>query len=209
MNTFRIRTCALALSAAVALSACSDILGSRTGNVSEILVIVPSIVLGVGETMQLRARVMEREGTRSRDYTVTWRSRDKSVVTVDSKGLVRARGRGIARVTATAGNREWSTVLQVYDAKVKLVPDSLVISLADSLQVLGAATYDGDRHLVGESARFTIRGTGVVALRPCDGRCSGSSRGTTMFVTPLNVGTARVVVEWLGASDTAVVRITP
>jgi|GEM_PF-2748275 len=208
MNTFRIRTCALALSAAVALTACSDIFGSRTRNVADAEVNVPRSVLGIGETIQLTVTVRDRTGAVLPDYPVVWSSTDRSILTVDGAGRVQARGRGVTWVSTSVGERVVGASLQVYDAKVK-VDDSLGISLADSSRMLAAATYDGDRHIVGQSARFTVQDTGVVALRDCGGACTGNSRGTRVFVTPLNVGTARVVVEWLGASDTAIVRVTP
>ena len=57
-----------------------------------------------GATVQLEARVGDRNGGEMTGVAVTWSSSAPSVATVDVSGLVSAAGRGVATITATAGN---------------------------------------------------------------------------------------------------------
>lgn len=66
--------------------------------------------LSVGDTLTLRVANVTDVGPLS----VTWMSSNAAVVTVDSTGFVRARGTGLATITARRAVRSGSTTIRVY-----------------------------------------------------------------------------------------------
>ena len=53
--------------------------------------------LNIGKTLKLKANVLPSNAT---DKSLVWSSDDESVATVDSNGLVTAKGKGFANITA-------------------------------------------------------------------------------------------------------------
>lgn len=166
--------------------------------------------LGVGESRQLGVEVRDTAGNLLANYPVQWASSDTTLAVVTQTGLVTARGRGMVNITVAAGSRKAGGTLQVYQARVSFSPDSLVFAgPTASFQWLYAGTWDGDNPLLGQSATFVVQDTTVVRMEGCEGACSGSTRGTTVKVTPLKAGTTRIIATWRGAADTAMVRVAP
>ena len=69
----------------------------------------------VGDTIRLKAEVLDRNGQPMAAAAVTWANNDTSVVTVDQSGLVTASGNGTATITATSGAASGSAAVTVVD----------------------------------------------------------------------------------------------
>ena len=63
----------------------------------------------LGATVQLTAEVRDQNGRVLVGATVTWRSSDTRVATVDASGLVTGVAVGVATITASADNGQWGT----------------------------------------------------------------------------------------------------
>lgn len=74
-----------------------------------------SAELETGETLQLTATVAPANAT---DKTVTWKSSDETIATVDQNGLVKAVGIGEATITASAGDQTAECALTVKSGTV-------------------------------------------------------------------------------------------
>jgi len=88
------------------LPACNDSSVDPEANVVATVQVTPAVAtLAVaGETRQLSASAKNARGQTIGGVTITWRSQDTSVVTVDPTGLVTARGSGTAAITASVGH---------------------------------------------------------------------------------------------------------
>lgn len=75
---------------------------SETISVSKIVLSKTKLSLKVGDSFILKATVSPSDAT---DKTLTWKSSNDSVATVDSKGKVTAKGPGTAKITVTAGGK--------------------------------------------------------------------------------------------------------
>ena len=73
----------------------------------------------LGTTVQLTAEVRDQQAIVIR-ATVTWRSSDTSVATVDASGLVTAVANGIATIHASAGSASGSAVVTVMQSVVSV-----------------------------------------------------------------------------------------
>ena len=65
----------------------------------------------VGETVQLQATVRDTNGNTVPGATVSWRSSNTAVATVNASGIVTARGNGTATITATSGGKSVSMTI--------------------------------------------------------------------------------------------------
>lgn len=91
--------------------------------------------LVVGSKVDLSAEVIPENAT---DKTVTWKSSDESVATVDASGLVLAVGAGNVTIAASAGNTEDSVVIKVVNNEI---PAESVILSETSIELLtGSST---------------------------------------------------------------------
>lgn len=70
--------------------------------VSSVVVSPPSVSLAEGDTLRLRAEARDAGASEVEGTEFSWSSADVSVATVDSTGLVHARVRGTARISAAA-----------------------------------------------------------------------------------------------------------
>ena len=74
------------------------------------VVVTPDAVTltAIGQTAQLDAQVQYEAGAATSDHLVVWSSRNPSVASVTSGGLVTALSNGTADITATAGQKQES-----------------------------------------------------------------------------------------------------
>lgn len=110
----------------------------------------------VGDTLALAASAADERGAALAVLPVTWRSLDTAVATVDSAGLVVARGPGRARIEVTLGARRAEAVVVVDPRAVAIMPDTTVARpLAEGeVRALGAQVLDGRGHAI---PRATVR----------------------------------------------------
>ena len=162
-----------------------------------------AVLLEPGATVQLEARVGDRNGGEMTGVAVTWSSSAPSVATVDVSGLVSAAGRGVATITATAGNVAGMSKVMVAD------PDRA------ALEALYSAT-DGPNWVNNENwltdaplaEWYGVRadGSGRVVELSLAGRWDSDARGWVRHglsgVIPTELANlARLEVLHLGAND--------
>ena len=70
-------------------------------------------LMSLGATVQLAARVLDRNGQAVSDAVVSWSSGDESVATVSAEGLVTAVMNGTAQITARSGSASFSVTVTV------------------------------------------------------------------------------------------------
>ena len=104
--------------------------------VSSVVVSPPSASLAEGDTVRLRAEARDARGNEVTGTGFSWSSTDGSVATVDSTGLVHARVRGTARISAAADAISGTAEITVTP---RLIPPSQVVDegTSHSLQTTG------------------------------------------------------------------------
>lgn len=118
---------------------------------------------------------------------VEWESSDTLVATVDSTGLVTARGIGEATITADAGETATATIVVVpATAALVLHPAIDTLSLGDSLQLFAQAYDANSVPVLGVRYDFVSSNTGIITV---------DSVGLVRTVAP---GDARITVSAAG-----------
>ena len=104
--------------------------------VSSVVVSPPSASLAEGDTVRLRAEARDARGNEVAGTGFSWSSADASVATVDSTGLVRARVRGTARISAAADAITGTAEITVTP---RLIPPNPAVDegTSHSLQTIG------------------------------------------------------------------------
>ena len=113
-------------------------------------------LVSVGETVQLTATVHDQHGAVMTGVAATWSSRDPSVVTVSSGGLVAAEGSGATAVEASAGDAVGSAAMTTEQrpAEVRVSPSAeTLVALGDTVR-LSAEALDANGHAI-QGAEFT------------------------------------------------------
>lgn len=174
--------------------------------VGSVEVKTPTHVLGTRDTLRLTAVVRDTAGAVIPRPTVQWSSGDPTIATVDSSGLVTGQRKGMVWITVASGGHSSGVSLSVFEPRVTFVPDSLVLTSQEPAR-WGVRLENGAESVLGATAKFSISDTTVARIEGCDSRCTGTNRGTTIFVYAKRSGTAKVVAQWLGAADTAVLRV--
>jgi uncharacterized protein YjdB len=116
-----------------------------------------------------------------------WESSDTLVATVDSTGLVTARGIGVAVITALAGEKATATIVIVpATATLVLLPATDTLLLGDSLQLFAQAYDANSAPVTGVRYDFASGNTGIATV---------DSLGLVRTVAP---GDARITVSAAG-----------
>jgi len=74
-------------------------------------------LMAIGETVQLTAAVLDRNGQPVEGAVITWSSSDENIATVTPQGLVTAVMNGVAQITAHAGTVTSHVTVQVTDTQ--------------------------------------------------------------------------------------------
>ncbi|HSJ64438.1 MAG TPA: Ig-like domain-containing protein [Gemmatimonadaceae bacterium] len=158
------------------------------------LLVAPDVdTLYVGDTIQAGDSVRFHVAVRTYsgdtvDFTgARWESSDPLVATVDSTGLVTARGVGQATITAIAGERATATlvVLQA-TAVLVLLPTLDTLVLGDSLQLFAQAYDATGAPVVGVRYAFSADADTVATV------------DSVGLVRAVGVGDARIAVTAAG-----------
>lgn len=152
----------------------------------------------LGETQQLGATVLDRDGQPIPDAPVTWASTDASVVTVSTAGLVTAAGNGSARVTAISGSAEGAAAVTVAQVlvlfEVSPTADTLV-SLGETVQLATRSLDDNGNAIPGIRVEWSSADESVATV-DADG-----------LVTAVSNGNAAITASGGGSAATAAVTV--
>ena len=151
----------------------------------------------LGETVQLSAVVLDRQGTAMAGAGVTWASSAPSVATVGETGLVTAVGNGSAVVTATFGWISGSATVTVAQApaSVAVTPPASTVEAGATVR-LAAQAFDANGHPA--PASFVWRSADTTLARvDAYGLVTGVGHGTASITASVgDVGaSAEITVE--------------
>ena len=140
--------------------------------------------LVVGSSLQLTATVSPENAT---DKSLTWRSNNKMVATVDSSGKITALAPGSAKITVTTNN-EGKTA--IFDVTVFEIPATSVIMdiTEDSIQIGETLQLTATVNPSYSSNVTWSSGNESVATVDHIGRVTGISEGSTTIIAATNNG---------------------
>lgn len=141
-----------------------------------------------GETLQLTTTIYPDSAT---NKTVTWKSSDKTVATVDESGLVTAVGNGTADITATTEDGNYTATckvtVEIPELTLSLDKSELTLTQTEEQQKLTATVSDTEEKVTWLSsdpfvATVTKDGT-VTAIANGTATITASARGKTASCT--------------------------
>ena len=143
-----------------------------------------------GETLQLTATIYPDSAT---NKTVTWKSSDKTVATVDESGLVTAVGNGTANITATTEDGNFKATCQVTveipELTLSLDKSELTLTQTEEQQKLTATVSDPEEKVTWLSS------DPFVATVTRDGTVTAIANGTATITASARDKTASCTVE--------------
>ncbi len=180
---------------------------ANPNQVATVLVTPDSSELSIGDTVQLSATAYNLDGLELQDKTISWRSNDTQIVTVDNAGLVTAQSNGTAQIFAIAdGIESMPVVIKVASASERT--GQFVASPGSGYNVEGTATLrildNGQLELELGSDFSASRGPGLVVILSSSSVVSSSSlnlgklnsfKGSQTYEVPSNVELS--TYEWV------------
>lgn len=170
--------------------------------VASIALVPDTLVLLVGEQARFFATPLDANGNALSGRTVSWKTSDALIASVDADGIVTGIALGLATVTATIDGVTATGGIRIAApassiARTTISPKTAQLSALGQQLQLVASSYAADSTRVPGSYRYTVSGTaGVLSV---------DSFG---LVTAVGLGTANVVVsEAGGTSDTASISV--
>lgn len=143
-----------------------------------------------GETLQLTATIYPDSAT---NKTVTWKSSDKTVATVDESGLVTAVGNGTANITATTEDGNYTATCQVTveipELTLSLDKTELTLTQTEEQQKLTATVSDPEEKVTWLSS------DPFVATVTRDGTVTAIANGTATITASARDKTASCTVK--------------
>ena len=161
------------------------------------LTVYETTLTAIGQTVQIRATVLDQDSKAITGATVAWTSSDVGVATVNSSGLVTAAGNGSTLIKATAGALSASanvTVTPTVD-RVAISPVSDTLAAVGDKVQLTATAFDGDSIISG------------IVFTWSSGDSSVATVGDNGLVTALSNGTAQVTATAGNKRATATVSV--
>ena len=149
-----------------------SIVGAKDGTtaVTDIEIADHEDELEVDKTMTLTATVIPSDAT---DSTLTYRSSDENIATVNSSGEVKGIAKGDVTITISAGavTKRVNLKVKVATKKIELDTTYLVLALGDSHQLLARVLpEEADQSVTFESGKpeiVSVSPTGVVTAKKC------------------------------------------
>lgn len=143
-----------------------------------------------GETLQLTTTIYPDSAT---NKTVTWKSSDKTVATVDESGLVTAVGNGTADITATTEDGNYTATCQVTveipELTLSLDKSELTLTQTEEQQKLTATVSDTEEKVTWLSS------DPFVATVTRDGTVTAIANGTATITASAGDKTVSCTVE--------------
>ena len=150
-----------------------------------------------GDTVRLTAEVRDQNGRPMAGASVAWSSGNALVATVDSAGLLRAAGNGVATITATAGEASGSATVNVMQStrSVLVTPSADTISPGGTRR-LAAEALDANGHAVAGAEFSWSSSDASVATVDAVGLVRGVGEGTATITATAGSahGTAAITV---------------
>jgi adhesin/invasin len=140
----------------------------------------------IGDTLQLAATVTDEHGATVAGATPLWATDDSAVATVDSSGIVVARGPGSATITATVHEHTGTARVTVSQrvSSVIIVRDTLVqLPEEGTAQLLARALDARGRVIQGRAVRWESADTTVLAISPSGGAVARAPGRTRLTAT--------------------------
>ena len=143
-----------------------------------------------GETLQLTATIYPDSAT---NKTVTWKSSDKTVATVDESGLVTAVGNGTANITATTEDGNYTATckvtVEIPELTLSLDKSELTLTQTEEQQKLTATVSDTEEKVTWLSS------DPFVATVTRDGTVTAIANGTATITASAGDKTVSCTVE--------------
>ena len=159
---------------------------------------VDPTLTALGEPLQLKAAVNDRENQSIPDASVSWSSNNPSVASVNANGLVTARGNGTAIITAKSGGASQPVNITVAQASAEIninLAAATLTAIGESLQ-LSAAVRDAENQSIPNAPiSWSSSNTSVVNVSP---------RG---LVTARGNGTVTITAKSGAKSSTAEITV--
>lgn len=175
--------CLLAL---FALVSCGKDGPTRSTGPANVVVTPKTVTLtAIGQSVQLDAQVQDEAGAASSGQAVVWASRNPSVASVSSGGLVTALGNGMADITATVGQKQGKSTVTVSQSArtITIEPSSVTLTKAGETAKLQASVLDKNGRIIEDAVVKWVISDESVATVSDDG-----------LVTAIRTGSAVVTV---------------
>ena len=199
----------IVLSLAATLAACDEETVTGPGFVCDVTNPVRDIFLGPsgatvlvhspaqpGDTVQLVATATNRFGTERTDVRIDFSSSDETVATVDTLGIVHAKGPGTATIKASSCGESSSVTITVIAsvASITVTPASDTIISGDTATVVARAFGPDNARVPNVEFIFSAPSTSVTVVQTSD---------TTAKVTATTPGAYSIQARGEGATGTS------
>jgi len=173
--------------------------------VASVSVAPASVPLEVGATAALTATTFDADGRVLAGRAVAWTSSAPEVARVGDDGVVTAVAVGTATVTATSegkGGGSTITVVRPSVYSISVEPAEATLPAGTTTQLSAVLRDRLGNVLSGRDVSWTSLDPAVAVLQPAPGAAA-------VVVNGRSVGTARIVADAEGRSDTALVVVSP
>jgi uncharacterized protein YjdB len=189
-----------ATSEGVSATATVRVVAPTSARVATVRIRPDSLALATGSTGNFDATALDAQGNVLTGRTVVWTSANAQVASVGAGGTVTGVAQGSTQVTATVEGVAATAPVRVYKvpvARVRIQPDSLVLTVGSTGAFTATALDAQGNALAGRTVFWTTSNTGVAAL------------GAGGVVTGVAQGTATINATVEGVTVSAPVRVLP
>jgi hypothetical protein len=165
----------------------------------------PVTLNAIGQSSQLSAAALDRNGKRIANATFTWSSLNPAIATVDASGNVTSRAVGLALITAVSGGVADTARVDVRQvvASISVTPSSATISAGDTLRLVAVAADSNGVSIPAATFSWSSSDVGTATVSS-SGTVTGVSRGeSSIAVVAHEVSTrSAVTVGSTGTEET-------